>query len=364
MSIESLKTLLGPELAQVSAYRVPPAPPEVRLDANESPFPMPPEARARIAAVLHTTEMHRYPDSRATRLREALARGLGGSPAEYVLGAGSDELIASLATAMSRPRAGAKRPVVLIPEPTFVMYRMTSQVHGWEPLGVPLDEDWDLDADAMAEAMKRTQPNLVYYAIPNNPTGNCFSRDKVESLVDAFPDTLHVIDEAYGAYSGQSFATFAEARPHCALMGTLSKVGFAGIRVGWVRIHEALSAELEKVRQPFNLNTASQIVATLALTDLAPLLEEQITSIVAEREGLAGELGQYEALRCYPSAANFLLVRYSGEVPTLCEALLERKIAVRQFSSGDSRLRSCVRVTIGTPEENGRLVQALRDILG
>jgi len=364
MSIESLKNLLRPELAQLSPYRVPPATREVRLDANESPYPLPPEARAHIAAALHATEMHRYPDGRATRLREALARGLGGSPDEYVLGAGSDELIASLATAMSRPRVGAKRPAVLVPEPTFVMYRMTSQVHGWEPLGVPLDEHWDLDADAMAGAMERTQPNLVYYAIPNNPTGNCFSRDKVESLVDAFPDSLHVIDEAYGAYSGQSFATFAEERPHCALMGTLSKVGFAGIRVGWVRIHEALSSELEKVRQPFNLSTTSQIIATLALTDLAPLLEEQITSIVAEREGLAGELSQYEALRCYPSSANFLLVRYAGDVRALCEALLEREIAVRQFSSGDSRLRSCVRITIGTPEENGRLVQALRDILG
>ncbi|MGB5348910.1 MAG: histidinol-phosphate transaminase [Polyangiales bacterium] len=364
MSIESLKTLLRPELAQLSAYRVPPAPPEVRLDANESPFPLSPEARARIAAALHTADMHRYPDGRATRLRQALARGLGGSPEEYVLGAGSDELIASLATAMSRPRAGAKRPVVLIPEPTFVMYRLTSQVHGWEPLGVALDEDWDLDADAMAEAMERTQPNLVYYAIPNNPTGNCFSRVKVETLVDAFPDTLHVIDEAYGAYSEQSFATFAEERAHCALMGTLSKVGFAGIRVGWVRIHEALSGELEKVRQPFNLNTASQIIGTLALTDLAPLLEEQITRVVAEREGLAEALNRHEALRCYPSAANFLLVRYAGDVPTLCEALSEREIAVRQFSSGDPRLRSCIRITIGTPEENGRLIQALHDILG
>ncbi len=364
MSIESLKTLLRPELAQLSPYRVPPAPPAVRLDANESPFPLSPEARARIAAALHTADMHRYPDGRATRLRQALARGLGGSPEEYVLGAGSDELIASLATAMSRPRTGAKRPVVLIPEPTFVMYRLTSQVHGWEPLGVALDDDWDLDADAMAEAMERTRPNLVYYAIPNNPTGNCFSRAKVETLIDAFPDTLHVIDEAYGAYSEQSFATFAEERPHCALMGTLSKVGFAGIRVGWVRIHEALSAELEKVRQPFNLNTASQMIGTLALTDLAPLLEEQITLVVAERERLAEALSRHEALRCYPSAANFLLVRYAGDVPTLCEALLEREIAVRQFSSGDPRLRSCIRITIGTPEENGRLIQALHDILG
>lgn len=364
MSIESLKVLVRPDLDELSAYRVPPAPPAVKLDANESPFPLPPEARARVAAMLHATDMHRYPDGRATKLREALARGLGGSVDEYVLGAGSDELIALLATAMSQPRPGAERPVVVFPKPTFVMYGMTSRAHGWDPVGVPLGDDWDLDTDAMAETLERTNPNVVYYASPNNPTGNCFSRDKIETLINAFPDTLHVIDEAYGAYSGQSFATFAEQHPHCALMGTLSKVGFAGIRVGWIRIDEALSVDLEKVRQPFNLNTASQVIATLALTDFAPLLEHQITSIVAERERLAVELEGHESLHCFPSGANFLLVRYAGDVPGLCQALLDREIAVRRFSNGDLRLRSCVRITVGTPEENGRLVEALRDILG
>jgi histidinol-phosphate aminotransferase len=364
MSIESLTALFRPELDELSAYRAPPAPPAVKLDANESPFPLPPEARARIAAALHATDLHRYPDGRATKLREALARGLGGSTDEYVLGAGSDELIALMATAMWQPRADAQRPVAVFPEPTFVMYRMTSRAHGWDPVGVPLDDAWDLDADAMAATLERTQPNVVYYASPNNPTGNCFSRDKIERLVESFPDTLHVIDEAYGAYSEQSFATFAEQHPQCALMGTLSKVGFAGIRVGWVRIDEALSRQLEKVRQPFNLDTGSQEIATLALTDLAPLLEEHITTIVAERERLATELDRYEALRSFPSDANFLLVRYEGDVSELCNALLDREIAVRQFSNGDPRLRSCIRITIGTPEENQRLVEALGDILG
>ena len=364
MSIDSLKALFRPELDELSAYRVPPAPPAVKLDANESPWPLPPEARARIAAVLHTSELHRYPDGRATKLRSALARGLGGSVDEYVLGAGSDELIALLATAMSRPRSGTERPVVVYPEPTFVMYGMTSRAHGWQPVGVPLDDAWDLDLDTMSATIARTKPNLVYYATPNNPTGNCFSRGRMEALVDAFPDSLHVIDEAYGAYSGQSFATFAEERPHCALMGTLSKVGFAGIRVGWVRIHEALSLELEKVRQPFNLNTASQEIATLALTDLSPLLEEHITSIVAERGRLTTAIARNEGFRCFPSDANFLLVQYAGNVPELCSALLDREIAVRQFSGGDSRLQTCVRITIGTPQENERLLEALSDILG
>jgi histidinol-phosphate aminotransferase len=364
MSIESLKALFRPELAELVAYRVPPAPPAVKLDANESPFPLPPEARARVATMLHATELNRYPDGHAMELRTALAVGLGGSADEYVLGAGSDELIALLASAMATPRSGADRPAVVFPEPTFVMYRMTSRAHGWNPVGVPLDEDWDLDAHAMAEALERWNPKIVYYASPNNPTGNCFSRDKIAQLVDAFPDTLHVIDEAYGAYAECSFATFAEERAHCALMGTLSKVGFAGIRVGWLRIHEELSAELEKVRQPFNLNTASQVIARLALTDLAAVIEEQVTLLVAERERLAQQIDEHEGLRCFPSDANFLLVRFSGDVPQLCDALLDREIAVRRFSNGDPRLQSCLRITIGTPDENQRLLEALGDILG
>lgn len=363
MSLESLKSLFRPELAELSAYRVPPAPPAVKLDANESPWPLPPEARARLAAVMHTAEVNRYPDGRATKLRRALAWALGGSEDEYVLGAGSDELIALLATAMSTPRPGAERPIVVIPEPTFVMYRMTSRAHGWEPIGVPLDAQWQLDAKAMADTIERTKPKLIYYATPNNPTGNCFSSEVIESLVNDFPDTLHVIDEAYGAYSAQSFATLCDEKAQCALLGTLSKVGFAGIRVGWLRLDEALSQELEKVRQPFNLNTASQIIATLALTDLAPLLEEHIMTIVAERQRLVGELERHEALHCYPSDANFLLVRHTGDVPELCSALLNREIAVRQFAHGDPRLRSCIRITIGTPEENQRLIEALDDIL-
>ena len=174
---------------------------------------LPPDARARLAGAMHATEPNRYPDGRATDLRKALAWGLGGSEDEYVLGSGSDELIALVATAMSTPREGADRPVVVFPEPTFVMYEMTSRAHGWASVGVALDEAWDLDEDTMAQAIEAHRPNVVYYATPNNPTGNCFTREKIERLVDRFPDTLHVVDEAYGAYSGQSYATLCERLP-------------------------------------------------------------------------------------------------------------------------------------------------------
>jgi histidinol-phosphate aminotransferase len=363
MSVRSLKALFRPELDELSAYRVPPAAPEVKLDANESPWSLPGEAWESILSAVRRTTLHRYPDGRATRLREALATGIGGAPDEYVLGSGSDEVISLLATAMSKPRPGEERPAVLFPEPTFVMYGMTSRAHGWRTVGVPLDDRWDLDVDAMAKALERERPNVAYYASPNNPTGNCFSQDRLEKLIRGFPNTLHVVDEAYRAFSRESVASWCMRYPQCALLGTLSKVGFAAIRVGWIRLDETLAHDLEKVRQPFNLSTLSQELATLALTDLAPTLRAHVTAIVAERERLAEELARYPSIRCFPSDANFLLVRYDGDVAGLCKDLLSREIGVRRFPEGDARLAECIRITVGTPEENRRLVTALDEIL-
>jgi histidinol-phosphate aminotransferase len=363
MSVKTLKALFRPELGEISAYRVPSAAPEVKLDANESPWSLPGEAWESILSVVRRTGLHRYPDGRATRLREALAKQLGGAPDEYVLGSGSDEVIALLATAMSKPRPGKECPAVLFPEPTFVMYGITSRAHGWRAVAVPLDDRWDLDVDAMADAFEREQPNVAYYASPNNPTGNCFSPERLERLILRFPDTLHVIDEAYGGFARERFANRCAEHPQCAVLGTLSKVGLAAIRVGWVRLDRALAHEVEKVRQPFNLNTLSQEIATLALTDLAPTFRTHIAAVVTERELLIEKLARHSSLHCFPSDANFLLLRYEGDVTKLCEDLLSRQIAIRRFSKGDARLQDCIRITVGTPEENRRLVTALDEIL-
>lgn len=363
MSLDVLKALFRPELAGLHAYRVPAVPPAVKLDANESPWSLPGEAWETVLAELGRTDLHRYPDGRATALRSALAASLGGAPDQFVLGSGSDELIVLLATAMSNPRDGATRPVVLCPEPTFGMYQLTSRVQGWNTVGVELDQAWDLDQSAMSRALEAERPNVVYYARPNNPTGNAFTRGRIEALVDAYPDTLHVIDEAYVAFADDSLADWCADRPHCALMGTLSKVGFAAIRLGWLRLHEDLAGELEKVRQPFNVNALTQRVATLALTELAPLLRSQARTIVDERRRLAEGIAGLHRLRPFPSAANFLLVEVEGDVAELCGALLDRDIAVRKFPSGHPRLAQCIRITVGTREENERLLTALEAVV-
>ncbi|MGB5809169.1 MAG: histidinol-phosphate transaminase [Polyangiales bacterium] len=361
MTVESLKTLFRRELSELEAYRVPPSPPRVKLDANESPWPLPGEAWETILSAVRRTALHRYPDGRATTLRDALTANYGGTADGFVIGSGSDELIALLATAMCRPPAGKDRPVVLYPEPTFVMYGITSLGHGWTTAGIPLDPDWDLDVDAMGEAIEREQPNLVYYATPNNPTGNTFTRERIEALVARHPNTLHVIDEAYAPFAGGSLSSLCDEYPQCAMLGTLSKVGFAAIRVGWTRLHPELARELEKVRQPFNLNALSQEIATLALTDLAPLVRSQARAVAAERELLATALREIPGISTYPSQANFLLLRIEGNPRAVCEGLLERGIAVRRFD-GHPRLAQCIRITVGTPEENGRLVEALGEV--
>ncbi len=353
-----LRQLLRAELSSLEAYRVPTEPPPVKLDANESPWPLPDLARRRFAELTQRIAFHRYPDGRATACRNALANRHGGDPDAYVLGSGSDELIALLGTALCTPKDGQDKPVALYPEPTFVMYGVTSRAHGWKTAAVPLDGNWQLDDDAMSGAIDKTRPNIVYYASPNNPTGNVFSPASIEALIRRFPDMLHVIDEAYVAYAERSLADWCDRFSNVAVMGTLSKIGLAAIRFGWMRMHPALAAEVDKVRQPFNLNVLTQEIAVLALTELAPVFQAQVEQVVNERARLGSALNALDGLHVYPSAANFVLVRVDEDAAGLGERLLASGVAVRRFSG--TRLAGHIRITVGTPEENDLLLASLQ----
>ena len=360
-AISALRALIPATTRALSAYRVPAAPPPVKLDANESPWPLPQAARERLSEALANVELHRYPDGRAQGVRDALARKLGGQPDDYVLGCGSDEVIAMLMTACSQPRAGATQAKVLYPVPTFVMYGITSRALGLDPVEVPLTDDFELDEAALHAAFERERPNLAFYATPNNPTGNRFDDGILERLVRAFPETLHIVDEAYGPFASTSLYGWCDRYPQVGLLGTLSKIGVAAARVGWVRLHSELSAEVEKVRQPFNLNALGQLTAELALTELAPILDEQVAAIVAERDVLVAGLRDDPRLTPYPTEANFVLVRVAdGDSQGLAEDLLARGVAVRSFHKYGGRLAGLIRITVGTPDENQALLRALR----
>ncbi len=343
----------------MKAYTVPPEPPRVKLDANESPWPLPAEATRAIADAVAALPYNRYPDGRARGLRAALARRLDADPEALVLGAGSDEIITILMNALSHPADG-RAAAVLFPGPSFVMYGITAKNHGLRPIDVDLRDDFSLDVDAMRAAFARERPSLAFYATPNNPTGNAFDEDALRTLISENPDTVHVIDEAYGTFhrdaprvAPRTLRSWTSEFPQVAVMGTLSKVGLAALRVGWLQAHPVLTGELEKVRQPFNLNAPAQEAARLLLEDFSEVLEERTAQIVAERERLAGALTA-AGFECMPSQANFVLSR----IPRARrETLLERGVAIRFFA--DPRLEGYARVTVGTPEETDALLAAL-----
>lgn len=333
-----------------------------KLDANESPWELPVDARERLARQLAEAPMHRYPDAGAHALRAALSTRVGGDADQLVLGVGSDEVLAMLMRAFSQPRTGREQATVLFPDPSFVMYGMRSVIEDCEPVAVPLTADFQLDMDAMTEAIERTQPNLIFLATPNNPTGNTFRDADLRRVAELACDSLVIIDEAYAAFAGRSLSDWPAQFDNVAVMGTLSKVGFAAARLGWVRMPGDSADELEKSRQPYNINTLSQLVATAALTDLWPTVQEQVERVREERQRLLPSLEAFDGMKVFPSEANFFLVHVGDRAETLANELLKHGVSVRAFRGDAGRLAGHLRITVGTPDENERLLKSLKQV--
>jgi histidinol-phosphate aminotransferase len=336
--------------------------PPIRLDANESPWPLPPPARVRLAEVLAEAPLHRYPDSAAREVKRLLAARLSAAPDELVLGVGSDEVLGMLMAIFGKPRSDASRASVVLPVPTFVMVSLAARVHGLDPIEVPLlHPTWALDREGMLDAIRTHRPNLVYVATPNNPTGNVVGDDDLEALIRAAPDALVVIDDAYGAFAGITHEHLCTKHANVAVVGTLSKIGFAGLRLGWARLHPLLAAEVEKARLPYNLGTYAQLAAATVLGEMPEVIDDAVARIVAERARLGAKLAEIERVRVHPSQANFFLVEVPDAAAVQAE-LATRGIAVRSFTSS-ARLVNCLRITVGTEVENDALVAALREVV-
>jgi histidinol-phosphate aminotransferase len=357
---------LRPELAQIRAYHPAHAPADaIRLDANESPWALSRDARAHLAESIAAIDLNRYPDVRATRLRERIAEREGVHPDQIVIGCGSDEVIAIVVSALSRPRAGRARATVMFPEPSFVMFRTSSLLAGCEPVAVPLDTMWDLDADATCAAIAQHEPSVVFVPSPNNPTGNLFSDASIERVVHTTRGrALVLLDEAYGAFSGRTYRNVRSAHEHVGQLQTLSKAGLAGARVGWAVLpSRELAAEIDKVRQPYNLGSVSQCIGEAALGPLEAEISHAVQRVVAERERLTRALAQVPGLAVAPSQANFVWVDVGRDAGAVHQALMARGVVVRSFHAAGGRLSSRLRVTVGSPDENSRLLDALAHVL-
>ncbi len=357
-----LAALLRPEIEELRAY-VPHDPPGIRvkLDANEAPPASSPAVKEAVARAVANLALERYPDPRALRLKEAIARRTGARPDELLVGSGSDEVIALVLTALARPRERAPQPVVLTPVPTFVMYRVSARGHGHKPVEVPLDAAWDLDAPMMKRAIEMMRPNIVFVASPNNPTGNRMSDARLRDVIEAASGVFTIVDEAYVDYATEgSVRGWREEHPNLGILRTVSKIGLAALRVGWLEADAALVAELDKVRQPFNLSATSQAAAAAVLEDAWDDVQRDVARIVRARSELAKEIAEIDGFSVTPSSANFLWVKTPGSAEAIFDALVKDGVLVRSFHAAGGRLAAQLRITIGTDAENDALVSALR----
>jgi histidinol-phosphate aminotransferase len=350
-------TLLRPEVLALSAYHVPDSKGYIKLDAMENPYSWPEEMIGEWLEKLRRAEPNRYPDPACGPLKAAL-RDANGVPAEaeLLLGNGSDEIIQIILMAL----AGGS--TVLAPEPTFVMYRQISASLGLRFVGVPLREDFSLDVGAMCAAMDRHRPAVVFLAYPNNPTGNLFDEGGILQILKAAPG-LVVMDEAYAPYAEASFMPRIPEFGNLLVMRTLSKLGLAGLRLGFLAGAKDWIEQFDKIRLPYNINVLTQISAEFALAKHA-VFDAQVRCVLEDRQWLAEELGKLSAIRVYESRTNFILIRLlRHEAAEVFRELKEAGILIKSLHSSGGLLSQCLRVTVGAPEENRGFLKEMKRIL-
>ncbi len=348
----NINSLIKPNIRSLAAYHVDDTPVRIKLDAMENPFSMPASVRREIGAVVGGTLMNLYPDPSAKELKKAIASLWKMKPEQMILGNGSDELIQTVILAFGGP--------VLVPTPTFAMYGLTSRALGQDVRTVRLDPVFDLDADLVLKKARASRAKVIFLACPNNPTGNRFSDAAIRTVLDRSSAAV-VIDEAYFSFSGRTYLPFLRAYPNLIILRTLSKIGFAGLRIGVLVASRNIVDELNKIRLPYNINSLSQSAAVAALRH-RDILDRQISLLISERERLYNALMRLRGITAYPSETNFILIRTAMDATRIHEKLKGAGILVRNLNK-PGQLRNCLRVTIGTPAQNREFLRTLEKIL-
>lgn len=349
---KDISKLIKPEVRKLKAYFVDETPYRVKLDAMENPFSLPEDVRQNIVDAVSGAAVNRYPDPSAAKLKEAIAELWGIGTKRMILGNGSDELIQMIILAFGGP--------VLIPAPTFAMYEISSRALSQEVAVVPLGKDFSLNADKVLKKAKETKAKVIFLANPNNPTGNRFSDEAVQKILNR-TNAAVVIDEAYFSFSGKSFLPVLKDHPNMIILRTLSKIGFAGLRIGVLTASAKVIDQLNKVRLPYNINTLSQAAAVAAL-GRRDVLNQQISLLISSRQRLYNELSAVKGITAYPSETNFILFRTVTDATRIHEKLKEAGILIKDLNR-PGPLKNCLRVTVGTPEENNEFITRLHKIL-
>ena len=354
-----IKTRIRQDIQSMHAYAVQDSAGMVKLDAMENPHRLPAALQAHLGRRLGALALNRYPDGRVNDLRKALA-DYAQMPEGFdiMLGNGSDELISLLALACDVPGA-----LILSPLPGFVMYGMSAQLQGLKFIGVPLTTDFELDEAAMLAAIARYSPAITYLAYPNNPTANLWDDSTIENIINAVGQQggLVVMDEAYQPFASKSYINRITQHSHVLLMRTLSKFGLAGVRLGYMMGPKALIAEIDKVRPPYNISVLNCECALFALEN-KEVFAAQALELIAQRAMLLDALGKMPGVKCWKSDANMSLVRVADSTKTF-EAMLAQGVLVKNVSKMHSLLANCLRLTVGTADENLLMLAALEKSL-
>jgi histidinol-phosphate aminotransferase len=366
-----IKTRLRQDIQSMHAYAIQDSAGMVKLDAMENPHCLSPQLQAELGKRLGALALNRYPDGRVDVLRKALAdyasmpTGCG-----LMLGNGSDELISLLAMACDVPPAQSgttQPPVILAPEPGFVMYAMSAKFQGLHYVGVPLTADFELDEAAMLTAIAQHRPAIVYLAYPNNPTANLWDDASIAKIIEAQGQQggLVVMDEAYQPFAARSwidnFRRAPDEHAHVLLMRTMSKFGLAGVRIGYMMGPKALVDEIDKLRPPYNISVLNCECALFAL-EHADVFKAQARELIEQRAMLLNYLRTMRGVTCWKSDANMILVRVADAAQTF-DGMKAKGLLVKNVSKMHPLLANCLRLTVGTADENRQMLAALQSSL-
>ncbi len=350
MSNFNVQQILRENIKKLKPYEAVEIPCKIKLDANESPFPV------KISQIVDDINipLNRYPDPEAIELRKQIAKKLKLKYKNILIGNGSDEIIYYLILTFGGP--------VLYPVPTFAMYGIIAQSVGVNTIESGLDINFDLNENDFLSLIKEKKPSLIFLSSPNNPTGNTFSSDKILKIIDIARKTssIVVVDEAYQPFcSEKGFLPFLKDFDNLLILRTFSKIGLAGLRIGYLIGNEEILKEVSKVKLPYNVDSLTQFIAAKALNSFYDEIKTFIRDIKREREYLQRELSKIRGIKVFPSEANFILFQVKDS-KNIYEKLIKEGILIRNLSS---TIKGALRVTVGTKEENKTFIETIRKIL-
>lgn len=345
-----------PCVRRLRAYTLTPEYASIKINQNENPFDLPDAIKDEVSRRWSSHAWSRYPEFVPEKLYKRIAEFAGWTPDGVLAGNGSNELLQGLlAVTLGEGRR------ILLSEPTFAIYRQIANVQGAEIISVPLTSEYQHDTPRLLRAIEQHQPEVTIICSPNNPTG-CVIRDADLILLLEAAHGLVVVDEAYFEFAEHTVVPLMHRYPNLMVTRTFSKaMAAAALRVGFLLAAPDVTREINKAVLPYNLNMFSQIVAETTLemydTHVRPLVE----TIIAEQSRLYDGLRQIEGVRPVPSRSNFIIIECALAPKSVYRELVARDILVRDMS-GYPMLEHCLRISVGTPEENDKLLRALTEI--